>query len=404
MLLIMNESQELFTPNDNTYIHMGLYESYLQNQIENQERIARALSNNGIISESTASKIIAINEAKLTDNIKAKWNKFINFIKSVTAKFMEAMTNILVNEKTYLEKYKDIIQNKKPKEDMEFSYTGDYVEAVNRLINTEVPVFNYEKHAAQLRQDGYGPILQNIMSGKDFKYDEGKDLPEQFKAYYLVTERGQTTGKFSNLNMKDIYNFCYNFKQIEDIVKKDENHLQQSTNQIARAINEELRRRGENTNQNAQTQTATNTTQSSQTQNSNNQQNNSQNQNESYMMEAEDGVKVGTNLNINTNAPSQMGSYNKNDAKNPDETTKAGNAAMAAKDQTTTEQDITAITNKWINVCRPLITAKLTACQQISKDYMAIIRAHVRSYVGNDKNKEDDRKTPQQATNYKKEN
>ena len=83
-----------------------------------------------VISESDYSNIRAINEAKLGDKIKTRWQKFVAFIKNMFAKFIESMTNILYNEKDYLEKYKDIILKKKPKEDMEYSYTGDYKEAV----------------------------------------------------------------------------------------------------------------------------------------------------------------------------------------------------------------------------------------------------------------------------------
>ena len=53
-------------------------------------------------------------------------------------------------------------------------------------------------------------------------------------------------------------------------------------------------------------------------------------------------------------------------------------------------------------ICRPLIAAKLTACQQIAKDYMEIIRAHVRSYGGEDKKSKEGNKSPDKATKYSK--
>ena len=60
-----------------------------------------------VISESDYSNIRAIQEAKLSDRIKATWKKFIAFIKGLVAKFMESLSNILLDEKAYLEKYKE---------------------------------------------------------------------------------------------------------------------------------------------------------------------------------------------------------------------------------------------------------------------------------------------------------
>ena len=416
--------------NATSSLYAGIYESYLQEQISNQERLAFYLKESGVITESAASHIIAVNEAKLSDNVKAKWNKFIAFIKGIVAKFIESMTNILLNEKSYLEKYKDIILKKKPREDLEYSYTGDYDEGIDRLIKTECPIFNYEKHAEALRHEGYADIIKIIMSGKDFTYNEAETLPNLYKAYYIAAERGVHKGKFSDLNMTNLYNFCYNFSKIEDIVKKDQQHLEQSTTQIATAIQKELREKGEQdvskktapdaagkpqTAKSGGADTATDNSKpaadSGKSGSGTDQGSGSSGKNESaanfkgsYFTEADnDKVKVGTGLNItNTSATSQMGSYNKNDAGNVSDDTKQGNADAAAKDNTT-EEDINKITNKWISVCRPLITAKLTACEQIARDYMAIIRAHIRSYGGDTKNANDD-KSPQQGTNYQKPN
>ena len=66
--------------NGTNYMTSGIYESYIENQIANQERLAYYLREAGVISEAAASNIIALNEAKLSDNIKAKWNKFLAFI------------------------------------------------------------------------------------------------------------------------------------------------------------------------------------------------------------------------------------------------------------------------------------------------------------------------------------
>ena len=77
---------------------------------------------------------------------------------------------------------------------------------------------------------------------------------------------------------------------------------------------------------------------------------------------------------------------------------KTANANAASKES---ETDIDAMITKWISVCRTIITAKWTASEQIAKDYMALIRAHVRSYVGTKEDKADN-KAASQGTNYQK--
>jgi hypothetical protein len=413
------------------YIYEGAYESYIQNKISNEQRLAAMIDSR--ISTKIESAIVL--EAKAGDKLKSKWNKLVEFIKGICAKFMETMSNVLLDQKDYLEKYKDIILKKKPKEDLKYSYTGDYELGIQRLIKIECPIFNYANHSAELKQEGDGAITTKVMKGagaSDFTFDDGETLAEQLKAYFTASDKGQSEGTFSNLNMTDIYNFCYNFDQIKKIVDKDQKHLEQSTAAIDAAIKEEIRKSGENTNTN-QTDNAQQQTQS--TGDSGGEKKGEEATGESYsllprnrrsVLEADDanntngggndnksqGLKItDTGTTKNSNAVSQMSSYgNDGNKKNitDDEAKKnadggaAGAMQDANGDQSEAINSVTKMTDKWIKVCRALITSKLTACEQISRDYMEIIRAHVRSYGGKDlKNKETDKAT-QTATNYRK--
>jgi hypothetical protein len=104
-----------------------------------------------------------------------------------------------------------------------------------------------------------------------------------------------------------------------------------------------------------------------------------------------------------SNVAKVSGSYDRSD---PDAVNKAADAAKGAT--VTGENNSQKINNlnkaadKWKTVCNSFISAKLTAYEQIAKDYMEIIRAHVRSYGGQDlKNKETD-KAKQNADTYEK--
>lgn len=371
--------------NGGSYMHDALYESYIKAKIDSEDRLAFALKEAMVISEADYSNIRVIQEAKLSDRIKATWKKFIAFIKGLVARFMESMSNILLDEKTYLEKYKDIILKKKPKDDMEYSYTGNYTKGINRIINTEVPMFDYYKFKNELEAEGDGALVQKIMSGKQFNYDDGETLAEQFKSYFLALEDGQQEGKFSNLNMTDIYNFCYNFNKIKGVVDKDISRLEASTRAIESAINKELTATGNDAAgdkvENAEEKTTTQTTQKTE----------------------ESGIfteKVEINNNASSDVSTKVGSTQNRDENAEKNAATAG--AAVAKSENKEAGDITKAANKWIDVCRPLIAAKLTACQQIAKDYMDIIRAHVRSYGGTDKKSKEGNKAPDASNKYSK--
>ena len=152
------------------YSYEASYHSYLSNKIYNENRLIDAINEKLIMNESGATmrtksaKLTAMYEAKLSDKVKGAWNKFITFIKTLYGKFMESMTNILVDEKKYLEKYKDIILGKRPK-DIEFSYYGNFEEGIKRIINTEVPVFNYNTHKDALKAEGNSQVVKLIING-----------------------------------------------------------------------------------------------------------------------------------------------------------------------------------------------------------------------------------------------
>ena len=114
-------------------------------------------------------------------------------------------------------------------------------------------------------------------------------------------------------------------------------------------------------------------------------------------MVTDDTKKEEDNASKNTNAVSQMGSTTTNHEKLSDDAAKANAAGSDGE----TEDEMYKMGDKFTTVCNTLIAAKCTAVQQIAKDYMTIIRAHVKSYVGNTDNKADDR-TAKAGTNYQK--
>ena len=414
------------------YIYEAYYQDYISNMITNEEAIARSLNNIIPMNESAYRNVRAITEAKAGDTVKAKCNKFMDFIKNLIAKFMESLNSILLDYKEYLKKYEDIIKKKTPKAGLTYSCSGDYRIAISRCINTEVPIFDYKTYGEDLQyeENGEKNVVTKIMSGKPgFEYDDGGDLSSMFKSYFLATDEGPKDGKLSELNFTDMYNFCYNSSRINDIVKKDERRLENSTNAIINAAKTKVAEKST---------TTTNPVNGNPTTPADSQ---AQSGDEStiwkgagrYIVEDDSSTNNGgggspsggggggsnpsnsqqssdnkpatkTNLNVtNTDATSQMSSYTDDAKKNDtDENRKTAGENIGNVDEMD-ENKLNKMSDEWLRICRIIFAAKITAVENIAKDYMTIIRAHVRSYTGK---KDDviDNKTASKGTKYKKGN
>ena len=113
------------------------------------------------------------------------------------------------------------------------------------------------------------------------------------------------------------------------------------------------------------------------------------------------------NANNNDNKVAQAGHVNTNPiasatsnvTTNDDKLKQQGqDAGKQAANNNDAAKVITDAFNLWRTVCQSVITAKMTAQEAIAKDYMGIIRSHVRSYVGKDSDIKDSEQN--QATNY----
>ena len=414
------------------FLYEAEYMEYLDTKISNQNNLFRAINRYTGMTEGASMVMLE----SVGDKVKSKWNKLVEFVKTMVSKFMESITNILLNEKDYLEKYKDIILKKPPKSDMKYSYTGDYKIGIDRLINTELPLFNYAAMAESLKKEGDYPVIQEIiLKDKAFTYDADKSVASNFKDYFIAADKGTSSGTFDQLKMVDLYNFCMNFKKMEDVVKKDQTRLNNSSSAIQAAMADEIRKAKaaatdaahkpveENPDGgNAQDTTrpthkisnpngnkmkiSTGAKQQQQTSGGDNQ-NQTEKQHTSFTYSTNGLNAFSEKVDVtNSDATKSMSTYSDENKKNDNaEANAKGAAGELTKDgKPVTEEDaikeVDALVSKWTNICRNLIGAKLTAVETIAKDYMTIIRNHVRSYGGQDLKKVDDR--TEQGTNYQK--
>lgn len=432
------------------------YFNYLQNKVYCEAELTRVVYNRVVLSEASgekARKLIAINEGKVIDKIKEIWSKFVEFINKIAAKFLEKMTNLLVKETDYLKKYKEIILQRKPKH-IEISYHGKYMTAVDRLLKVKVASFPDKLDDIAIDKDKDGNATDDEITASivnyifkkynstDFdKFNSGENMADQFKSYFIGADKGDTNTHLDAsdcISLKDMYNFCMNHKQAEDVVKKDQNMIQATANKIDSVWNQYKKDHPEvekadnaTTTGGNQTGNATPTSDKGgeqtggeskeeslftnlralryireEEQNNNNQNNNDQaKDNEEKAKEAEhaqenkDGNATKSNLQIrNTNIATKAGSVDKD---NEDTLEKKAKDQLEGKDSKAAVNFFNKYIDKWRQVCSNILTAKLTVYQQIAKDFMAIIRAHVQSYVGtNDKDANENKKAEDAGIDY----
>lgn len=407
------------------YTLESTYYEYLENRIQQELRINQLISECSIMNEANTGiitktkKIAALHEAGFGDKIKAKFNQFIQFLKNIWGKFMANMTKVLADEQTYLKKYADIIQNKKGNPELKVSYYGDYNKGVQRINQVMVPTFDWNSmnQALSDSDNAYGKFfaLNKITGMQGFDYDENTELAAQLKDFFIGGEEGQTDTTMDKMDLKTMYNYCWNFKKIEQITKKDINNMGSSATKIQQTIAQNIKDNS-STNPNTNIQNTTNGTETTKPDSDQKQQGGGDNGRgdnavepqlssfidygllkyltegeENQQSQSEDEHKAGsTTLNISKGAGSlqdgrlddnqkqQLANSQSNDAMN----------SIKGKDSVEATKLVDTVVNNYITICKAVITAKWTAAEQIAKDYMKIINMHVKSYVGKNVDKD----------------
>lgn len=398
----MEELLLLLPPNTaHNYINESSYNFYLLNKIQQENRLSQYIQENLILTENTSitmktRKLNALYEAKISDTIKSKWQKFINFIKNLYGRFMANMTKIILNEQSYLNKYKDIILKKAGKSDINISYYGNYTEGIKRITTVKLDEFDWNKYQEPLSKEGYTDIVNLMLSKYKFEFNDGDDLAAQLKEFFVGGEDGQQEMTMDKFNLRQAYDYCYNYKKIKQKTDADIRVMENATIKIQSAIATAMRDASTNTTTNTTTSTTDNNPKPTE---NNNSDNTGETPKEESVMDmglyrylTEDGAPAsgGTEepkekpssggsakITVSNDVSKSSGSYNKNNDK------EANDAVV--KDATGSGKkigDIDTIINKYITVCRSIITAKWTAAEQIGRDFMKIINAHVKSYAG----------------------
>lgn len=392
------------TEHNSPLAYKSLYNEYIFDKIAQEQTLQRMISRELIMTESTTLKIkerklSMLYESKMGDNIKSKWNKFIDFINNLFAKFGESISNIVLSYKNYLVKYREIILNKQFKIKLTQALPGDYNVGVDRCNKVVIPVFQYnDQNMKTLLSEDDEQIIKMIIKDSELQYDQARNLNDILKDYFLGIDKG-IIDDLDKLNRSDMYNFCLNADKIQSIQKKDMNALKSTTSVIERAITNEVNKVNKEAyivedtlNKNSSSQSKSNPTATASGKSTD------QNDSNKDKEAGKDNVAKAGSVNTSPINSSLDDNY-KGTAKEDDYKQDGEQAANDGQNA----DDVAKAFDAWRKACQSVISAKMTAQQAILKDYMGIIRAHVRSYVGKQDNPEDNQSAGK-PTNYAKNN
>lgn len=334
------------------------------------------------LSESNIPELKVINE-DLKMNVKGKFERLKQFIKQIFEKFLMKINNFITGDKTFLEKYKDIILNKKVEE-----YT------LNDMPDYEAGIKNIKDPNNKLKKIDIKTILEKTEDQirKDMlpAFSGDGDFTEFAKNYFLSNN---TNGKDRNikstqLNMTEIYSFCVNAKDAIKVLEQDRNTFSaaaesaknevikniKSTSEAVSIYGEKyyyssvlesyINEDGEAENKDSAAGT-TNTTSTTITDKG-----------------ASEKANTDTKIDFEVSKQDRTDNHKnlKDDVKSEDKGKDDKQQAEENKDADYKKVEETA--TWYLNTLKTICSAKITAFQKIYKEYMKILRYHVSKATG----------------------
>ena len=445
---------------DFSYVEQMRYFQYLQEQMQQENELNAYISECLCLSEGTFNEFQALHEA-ITDKVSNAWEKILDFLRRMWGKFSESMNNLFDNNKEYLNQYRDIILNRPPK----FAQSIDMNDcklAINRMMKIQLQPVNsailgrIPKSDKEANEEGQlnrlrTTVVQEWNNGKPAKNPDDKEFAQWLSDYFKGADNPLTGVSMSDLNMREIFDFCYTadkngammkaLQKDKDVVEKNSKEFIDEIKKIAPAgnTNKDTKTTGETGTGGTGggtggTGTGTGGTGGTGTGTGTGGTGTGTGTgggakpagvgesfvfsnvvgsyiNESYFTEEikmnNPGNNAGNSASTQTATPATdsgntaLGSQkSRTDQKEKDAEANKGELEdiKKANDVRETQTQLSYQANVYSQLGTDICTAKMNGVTAVYNDYMQIIRAHVRSYVGNEKAAE--RRPAQQSQNY----
>ena len=420
------------------YVQEFEYSMFLMDKMEEQAAMEHFVQECYILSEETMTlaDLKALNEATgIGQRIKDLWAKFMKFLRTVWDKFVHVMDQLVLKDQEYLKKHEKTIKNKPVQlasVDMQ-----NYDEGVKRISSVNHPQLKPD----MLDDEKLLASKANFIDSLNLAGITGKDeeiFTSKCKNFFLGGEKTLTIPG-NTLNMTDLYDYCYDYKTVTSKVlannkKSFEDNMNIINNKInslerdekaaeAQAKAAEQKQKNDQAREKAEAERQKAADGAEAVKNFANQKKEESKEESARfdifgreMVLSEVNNQYITELKINKTPSNSSSQANTQAPSNPENDNKKLSNSIARvsvdadkvdaralnKSQTAEEQkELLTKLSVYKDVCGTMFTSKMTAAEQIYKDYMKIIEAHVNSYAGD--NGETKETTAKDGTDYRNE-
>lgn len=389
---------------DDNYAAAFALESFYIQEAYNQHKILSTLNECVCIESGNIAGIEAINES-LVDNVKNFFSRIWEFITKTFAKFRERMSELLTSDKAFLEKYKDIIL-KKPFKDHKltdiYDYAGGTAEYnIEQISKGDFSFSRYDKDIDKYLEGNNNEFteeafIENVLKkAVNTLKTNDRDLSKitEINEYITVAVKGETRDMdINSLNKESLYKFCVNIDATNKQLEKNQATLKTSKDKIMSLVNT-LASEAES---NVSTAKAN--------------QNNQSNQEKQDKQETEESTSVYSNVykkyitefkdekvkNNSSNSSSDGGTAMTGAVKSDDHdaanrisnnisNTQGQNGNQTLEDANKANNEAKRKVDAYRNFFQFSVSVQsslMTVTMSVFKDYMKLLRIHVRDYVG----------------------
>lgn len=361
----INNSRIMENTEDYNYTRDNIYKSYLIESFYMNKEQQRFVEECLALSESNIPELKTIHE-DLKMDVKGKFEKLKAMLKEIFQKFLMKMNKFFTNDKTFLEKYKDVILTKKVEE-----------YALNNMPDYEAGIKNIKAHKLKKLD------IKNILSKTEAEIQkellpafDGNDFTDFAKRYFLCNntpnrEKVQST----TLNMAEIYAFCLGAPAAIKALENDQKEFAAAADAAKNAVlqvsakNEAIDMVGKKYYYSSVLESFIN----------------EDGEKAAEQQPAQSGgeAKANTNLKLDVPTPDNKAKENENLDKDVKSDDKGKDAETQAKENKGSDSKKVQETATWyLNTIRTITTAKITAFQKIYSEYMKILRYHVQQATG----------------------
>lgn len=394
------------------YVAQWNYANYLIEMDNLDRRMSRSIQEALILSEGVdvANRFDLLQEG-VVDKVKNIWNGLVRTIKNIFAKMVNGINAKLDDVKTYLTNYREFILNRPYK--LEGVRMKNY--QPDRIAKVHLEQFQFDN---MKQMDGNTAYMKHYIQTYN---GDGTDLGTWTKAYFCGGSEDMVD--INSLNMTDLYNFCMDWEnKTKKELAADQSAVIKSADNVRNLIaqaeqnakseqiaqqkaEDEQKKANQNSQQQAQSAQAAGNPQGGGTPEVVNGIQTKKGEVGGASFRYSDlykstvaiteieipaqqkassgGNSGGGNSTPTTPSPAATKfSSNVGGVKGDAETS---DTATAAYNDGKTYEAVEKAVDIYKNVTGAIAAAKITVCEDMFNDYYAIIKAHVKMYVGDDK-------------------